>query len=66
MSSKQMEKIEPTVAVPEEILQRLDSLQRALKDSQCQIEGLLQQTTTLLAILNMRPPPHCFQRASNS
>ena len=65
MSSKQMEQIDSTVAVPEEILQRLDSLQRALKDSQCQIEGLLQQTTTLL-LLNMRPPPHCFQRANNN
>eukprot|EP00439_Symbiodinium_sp_Y106_P033765 s456_g4.t1 len=49
MSSKQLGQFDPTAAVPEEILQRIDSLQRALKDSQCQIEGLLQQTTTLLA-----------------
>ena len=44
-----MEHSDHTDAVPDEILQRLDSLQRALKDSQCLIEGLLQQTTTLLA-----------------
>ena len=48
-SSKQLGQFDPTAAVPEEILQRIDNLQRALKDSQCQIEGLLQQTTTLLA-----------------